>query len=58
MGLLGLFVGPVLMALIVAISREWMRDIQTAAPVTPAPPADAALSTNVHPAAPRPTGSA
>ncbi|MCQ8783218.1 AI-2E family transporter [Mangrovibrevibacter kandeliae] len=28
MGLLGLFIGPVLMALIVAIWREWMRELQ------------------------------
>jgi predicted PurR-regulated permease PerM len=29
MGLIGLFVGPVLMALIVAIWREWMREAET-----------------------------
>lgn len=27
MGFLGLFVGPVLMALLVAIWREWMREV-------------------------------
>ncbi|TCL73672.1 AI-2E family transporter [Rhizobium sp. BK251] len=30
MGFLGLFIGPVLMALIVAIWREWIREIQSA----------------------------
>ncbi|CAM5224828.1 hypothetical protein ALON55S_06142 [Alishewanella longhuensis] len=32
MGLVGLFVGPVLMALLVAIWREWLRDKATIAP--------------------------
>ncbi|MCY1668719.1 AI-2E family transporter [Rhizobium sp. SL86] len=31
MGFLGLFIGPVLMALLVAIWREWMREIEIAA---------------------------
>ena len=39
MGFLGLFIGPVLMALIVAIWREWLREIDVmdqaeAVPVT------------------------
>jgi predicted PurR-regulated permease PerM len=29
MGIIGLFVGPVLMALIVAVWREWMRELRT-----------------------------
>ncbi len=29
MGLLGLFIGPVLMALLVAIWREWLREVDT-----------------------------
>lgn len=32
MGFLGLFIGPVLMALIVAIWREWIRDIEASDP--------------------------
>ena len=28
MGFLGLFIGPVLMALLVAIWREWMREVE------------------------------
>lgn len=36
MGFLGLFVGPVLMALLVAIWREWVREAE-AAPALPAP---------------------
>ncbi|WP_137128914.1 AI-2E family transporter [Rhizobium sp. FY34] len=36
MGFLGLFIGPVLMALLVAIWREWMREIELAA-VPPVP---------------------
>ncbi len=41
MGFLGLFVGPVLMALLVAIWREWMREVtlEEAAPEAPAPEA-------------------
>ena len=34
MGFLGLFIGPVLMALLVAIWREWIRDIEATEPVT------------------------
>jgi predicted PurR-regulated permease PerM len=30
MGFLGLFIGPVLMALLVAIWREWMHEVKTA----------------------------
>ena len=35
MGFLGLFIGPVLMALLVAIWREWIRDIEATDPVSP-----------------------
>jgi predicted PurR-regulated permease PerM len=35
MGLVGLFVGPVLMALLVAIWREWLRGLQDAPPLLP-----------------------
>ncbi len=35
MGFLGLFIGPVLMALLVAIWREWIRDIEATEPVSP-----------------------
>lgn len=48
LGFLGLFIGPVLMALIVAIWREWIRDIEAAdqprgqaSPVLTAPPGSA-----------------
>ncbi len=34
MGFLGLFVGPVLMALLVAIWREWMREVTTSPEAT------------------------
>ena len=37
MGFLGLFIGPVLMALLVAIWREWLHEMRTTEPV-PAPP--------------------
>jgi len=38
MGLLGLFIGPVLMALLVAIWREWLREVEMAdEPVAEAP---------------------
>lgn len=30
MGFLGLFIGPVLMAIIVAIWREWIREVELA----------------------------
>ena len=43
MGLLGLFIGPVLMALLVAIWREWLRELEMIEPVEPpaiAPPRD------------------
>ncbi|MGC4023944.1 MAG: AI-2E family transporter [Mesorhizobium sp.] len=35
MGLLGLFIGPVLMALLVAIWREWLRELEFIEPVEP-----------------------
>jgi predicted PurR-regulated permease PerM len=41
MGFLGLFIGPVLMALLVAIWREWVREVEIAEPVPaiePVPP--------------------
>ena len=34
MGFLGLFIGPVLMALLVAIWREWIREVETAEPAS------------------------
>ncbi|WP_210270298.1 AI-2E family transporter [Ensifer oleiphilus] len=37
MGFLGLFVGPVLMALLVAIWREWMREVTSEAATTVSP---------------------
>ncbi|WP_102960865.1 AI-2E family transporter [Mangrovicella endophytica] len=37
MGLLGLFIGPVLMALIVAIWREWMRELKVTEPLVEQP---------------------
>ncbi|SIQ09529.1 Predicted PurR-regulated permease PerM [Paracoccus thiocyanatus] len=39
MGIVGLFVGPVLMALLVSIWREWQREIAEEAPRRPEPPA-------------------
>ena len=54
MGLVGLFVGPVLMALLVSIWREWQREIsedeQRLADQLPAPDAGVPLA----PAAPPP----
>jgi predicted PurR-regulated permease PerM len=41
MGFLGLFIGPVLMALLVAIWREWVREVEISAAVSaevPPPP--------------------
>ncbi len=38
MGLLGLFIGPVLMALLVAIWREWLREVEMADEPAEAPP--------------------
>jgi predicted PurR-regulated permease PerM len=35
LGLVGLFVGPVLMALLVAIWREWVRGLEDAPPAPP-----------------------
>jgi len=35
MGLLGLFIGPVLMALLVAVWREWLRELEMIEPVEP-----------------------
>ena len=40
MGFLGLFIGPVLMALLVAIWREWIREIEITN-AQPAPVQDA-----------------
>lgn len=37
MGFLGLFIGPVLMALLVAIWREWLHEMKTPDPVVAAP---------------------
>lgn len=37
MGFLGLFIGPVLMALLVAIWREWMHEVRNAEPVDAGP---------------------
>ncbi|WP_454849513.1 AI-2E family transporter [Rhizobium binxianense] len=37
MGFLGLFIGPVLMALIVAIWREWIHEVRTAEPAQAGP---------------------
>ncbi|WP_287095587.1 AI-2E family transporter, partial [Mesorhizobium sp.] len=39
MGFLGLFIGPVLMALLVAIWREWLREVELADELAPAAPA-------------------
>ena len=35
MGLLGLFIGPVLMAILVAIWREWLREVELSAEPAP-----------------------
>jgi predicted PurR-regulated permease PerM len=40
MGLLGLFIGPVLMALLVSIWREWLREAELAVEATPEPIAE------------------
>ncbi|TIL37848.1 AI-2E family transporter [Mesorhizobium sp.] len=40
MGFLGLFIGPVLMALLVAIWREWLREVELADELAPAAPAE------------------
>ena len=37
MGLVGLFVGPVLMALLMSIWREWQRDVSQPAAPLPGP---------------------
>ncbi|WP_315919722.1 AI-2E family transporter [Mesorhizobium sp. SP-1A] len=42
MGFLGLFIGPVLMALLVAIWREWMHEVEVADAASPGEVADAA----------------
>ena len=50
MGLVGLFVGPVLMALLVAIWREWLLGIEEPAPVgTETAPADATTDAVARP---------
>lgn len=41
MGFLGLFIGPVLMALLVAIWREWLHEMKTPEPVVLPPPDEA-----------------
>ncbi len=55
MGFIGLFIGPVLMALLVAIWREWLREAEIAestdAVLLEAPPVDPALSKRVDVAA-------
>jgi len=40
MGFLGLFIGPVLMALLVAIWREWLREVELADEQIPAEPSE------------------
>ncbi|RVD12167.1 AI-2E family transporter, partial [Mesorhizobium sp. M7A.F.Ca.ET.027.02.1.1] len=40
MGFLGLFIGPVLMALLVAIWREWLREVEMADDIVPGSPAE------------------
>ncbi|RWI13090.1 AI-2E family transporter [Mesorhizobium sp.] len=40
MGFLGLFIGPVLMALLVAIWREWLREVELADELAPVAPAE------------------
>ncbi|MER9337594.1 AI-2E family transporter [Mesorhizobium sp. M0293] len=40
MGFLGLFIGPVLMALLVAIWREWLREVELADEIAPGSPAE------------------
>ena len=44
MGLLGLFIGPVLMAIIVSIWREWLHEAEQAAEVAPEPAAEQQLA--------------
>ena len=45
MGLLGLFIGPVLMAILVAIWREWLHEVEvTAEPWSSLPVAASARS--------------
>ncbi|WP_341650176.1 AI-2E family transporter [Thauera humireducens] len=54
MGLVGLFVGPVLMALLVAIWREWLLGIEEPATVgTETAPADATTDAVARPSPPR-----
>ena len=45
MGFLGLFIGPVLMALLVAIWREWVRELERTEPVAEAVPPDSPHTT-------------
>ncbi|TKB35983.1 MAG: AI-2E family transporter, partial [Mesorhizobium sp.] len=40
MGFLGLFIGPVLMALLVAIWREWLREVELTDELAAAEPAE------------------
>lgn len=44
MGFLGLFIGPVLMALIVSIWREWIREVEIAATPAETPPDGGAVA--------------
>lgn len=52
MGFLGLFIGPVLMALLVAIWREWVREVELSS--TPAETVDISASTDGTQAPPPP----
>ncbi|MCO6387013.1 AI-2E family transporter [Aliihoeflea sp. 40Bstr573] len=45
MGFVGLFIGPVLMALLVAIWREWVRELERTEPVAEAVPPDSPHTT-------------
>ncbi|MGV8938013.1 MAG: AI-2E family transporter [Allorhizobium sp.] len=49
MGFLGLFLGPVLMALLVAIWREWMHDLGREPAPSDAPLVMVGLDTTIHP---------
>lgn len=53
MGFLGLFIGPVLMALLVAIWREWLREAEISAEEAQAQPADqTTVTATAKPASP------
>lgn len=51
MGLLGLFIGPVLMAIIVSIWREWLHEAEQAAEVQPEPVAEPQVAVQPEPVA-------